>query len=240
MLGYPEQAHARAEEALDLATRLGRPFSMAFALMHSIALAHFRRDYTDIRSRAESLMEIARESGFPYWSAIASMVIGRVLVGEGQRDAGIVRMRQAMAMLLETGGELIHNYALSLLAESYLEARETEKGLAIVAEARRAIEASGQRLHEAESWRLRGELLIMLGGQELEAERSFQRALETARGQRARSWELRAATSLARFLVQHDRQGEAKSTLTPILASVTEGFESADFKDAAMLLSGLG
>jgi predicted ATPase len=212
---------------------------MAVALMYSIALAHFRRDYDVIRSRAESLMEIARANGFPYWSAIASMVIGRVLVGEGQRDAGIVRMREAMATLLETGGELIHNYALSLLAESYLEARETEKGLAIIAEARRAIEASGQRMPEAEIWRLRGELLIMLDGQELEAEHSFQRALETARAQQARSWELRAATSLARFLAQRDRQREAESNLAPIVASITEGFETADFKEAATLLGQL-
>src|SRR5262249_41518694 len=111
MLGYPEQAHGCAEEALTQATRLGRPFSIAVALMYSIALAHFRRDYAVIRSRAESLMEIAHENGFPYWSAVASMVLGRVLVGEGQRDAGIVRMREAMATLLETGGEQIHNYA---------------------------------------------------------------------------------------------------------------------------------
>ena len=135
MTGYPDQAYARAEEALELATRLGRPFSMAFALMYAIALAHFRGDYATIRPRAESLIEIARENGFPYWSAVASMVIGRVLVGEGNHDAGIVRMLDAMRTLRETGGELIYSYALNLLAESYLKGREPEKGLTVVAEA---------------------------------------------------------------------------------------------------------
>jgi hypothetical protein len=90
---------------------------------------------------------------------VASVIIGRVLVGEGNFDAGIIRMRDAMSTLREAGGELIHSYALSLLTESYLRAREPEKGLAAVAEALKEIETSGQRMHEAEIWRLRGELL---------------------------------------------------------------------------------
>jgi tetratricopeptide (TPR) repeat protein len=240
MTGYPDQAHARAEEALELATRLGRPHSMAFALMYAIALAHFRGDYTDIRPRAESLIEIARANGFPYWSAVASMVIGRVLVGEGNHDAGIVRMLDAMRTLRETGGELIYGYALSLLAESYLKGREPDKGLAVVAEALKEIETSGQRIHEAEIWRLRGELLVLHSGAEAEAERSFQRALELASRQQARSLELRAAAGIARFLSLRERRDEAKSKLAPILASIAEGFESTDFKEATALLRELG
>jgi class 3 adenylate cyclase/predicted ATPase len=239
MIGSPDQAYARAEEAVALATRLRSPFSMVFALMHAIALAHLRGDYSTIRLRAESMMQIALEQGFPYWSAIASMVIGRVLVGEGSHDAGIIRMREAMASLRETGGELIYNYALSLLAESYLMAREPEQGLAVIAEALEVVETSGQHMHEAELWRLRGELHVLRGDAEAEAERSFQRALEVARGQQARSWELRAATSLARLLSQRNRQDEARSNLAPILASFTEGYETSDFKEATALVTAL-
>ncbi|MGH7905495.1 MAG: hypothetical protein ACREP6_02600, partial [Candidatus Binataceae bacterium] len=239
MLGYSDQAHARIEEALDFANRLGRPFSMALALMYAISLAHFRGDYVNIRTRAESLIEIARESGFPYWSAVASMVIGRVLVGEGNHYAGIIRMREAMATLIETGGELIYCFALNLLAESYLKAREPQKGLAIVAEALRGIESSGQRMHEAEIWRLRGELIVLHGGGEQEVERSFQRAMEIARRQQARSWELRIATSRARFLNQRGRQAEAKEILAPIVVLFDEGHDGADFKQAVALLSTL-
>jgi ATP/maltotriose-dependent transcriptional regulator MalT len=215
------------------------PTSMAFALMYAVALAHFRGDYTNIRPRAESLIEIARANGFPYWSAVASMVIGRVLVGEGNHDAGIVRMLDAMRTLRETGGELIYGYALSLLAESYLKGREPQKGLAAVAEAFKEIETSGQRMHEAEIWRLRGELLVLRNGDEAETERSFHRALELATRQQARSLELRAANGLARFLALHGRRDEAKSRLAPIHASITEGFEDIDFKEAAALLSEL-
>ncbi len=238
-LGYTDQAHARGEEALELANRLGRPASIAFALMYAIALAHFRGDHATIRPRAESLIEIAREGGFPYWSAVASMIIGRVLVGEGNYAAGIIRMRAAMTALIESGGELIYCYALSLLAEAYLGSREPEKGLAVVAEALKVISSSGQRMHEAEIWRLRGELIVMHRGDPHETERSFQQAIEIARRQQARSWELRSATSFAAFLHFHDRREEAKAILAPILAAVSEGHESPDFKEATALMSTL-
>jgi predicted ATPase len=240
MIGSPDQAYARAEEAVAFAARLRNPFSMVFALMHAIALAHLRGDYSGIRLRAETMMQVAREQGFPYWSAVASMVIGRVLVGEGDHDAGIVRMRDAMASLRETGGELIYNYALSLLAESHLLAREPEKGLAAIAEALKGIEASGQRMHEAELWRLRGELLVLHRETNTEAESSFHRALHVARDQQARSWELRAATSLARFLLTQNRRDEARSNLAPIMEAFTEGFASTDLKAATGLLRDLG
>jgi class 3 adenylate cyclase/tetratricopeptide (TPR) repeat protein len=240
MLGYADQAQVRSEEALELAHRLGRPFSIAFALMHAIALAHWRRDYSTVRPRAESLMEIARENGFPYWSAVASMIVGRTLVGEGNHSAGIVRMREAMATLVETGGELIHCQALSLLAEAYLGAREPERGLATIAEALKRIETSDHRLHEAEIWRLRGELITLHGGSAEEAERSLRHALEVARTQRARSLELRGATSLARFLQRRGRREEARAIVAPAIDGVSEGHQSADFREAAALLDELG
>jgi hypothetical protein len=144
------------------------------------------------------------------------MVIGRVLVGEGNHDAGIVRMLDAMRTLRETGGELIYSYALNLLAESYLKGREPEKGLAAIAEALKGIETSGQHIHEAELWRLRGELLVLRSDAQAEA------------------------TSFARFLGRHGRPDEAKSKLAPIVASITEGFEDTDFKEATALLGELG
>jgi predicted ATPase len=94
-------------------------------------------------------------------------------------------------------------------------------------------------MHEAEIWRLRGELLILHGGVDTEAENSFERALQIARLQQARAWELRAATGLARLLAAHSRLDEAKAGLVPVVASITEGFADADFKEAAALLSQL-
>jgi predicted ATPase len=161
------------------------------------------------------------------------------LVGEGNFDAGIIRISDAMSTLQEVGGELIHSYAFTLPTESYLRAREPEKGLAAAADALNGIEASGQRIHEAEIWRLRGELLILHGGADTEAENSFRRALQIARLQQAHAWELRAATNLARFLAAHNRRDEAKAGLVPVVASFTEGFAETDLKQAAALLSQL-
>ena len=86
---------------------------------------------------------------------------------------------------------------------------------------------------------MRGEVVILHGGADAEAENSFQRALQIARLQQARAWELRAATSLARLLAAHNRRDEAKAGLVPVVASITEGFAEADFKEAATLLSQL-
>jgi class 3 adenylate cyclase/tetratricopeptide (TPR) repeat protein len=240
LIGCPDQARAHAEQAIALATRLGSPFSTVFALMHTIALAHLRGDYETIRPRAETMLEVAREQGFPYWSAVASMVIGRVLVGEGSYDAGVSRMCEAMATLRETGGELVYNYALSLLAEAYLLGCEPEKGLAAIEEALKGIETSGQRMHEAELWRLRGDLLLLLNDLEAEAERSIRHALQVAQAQQGRAWELRAATSLARLLLNRNQREEARSTLAAIFGQFTEGFDTADLKKASALLSPLG
>jgi tetratricopeptide (TPR) repeat protein len=240
VIGYPDRANACAEEAIEFATRIQSPFSMVFALMHTIALAHLRGDFSTIRPRAEAMIQIASEQGFPYWSAIASMAIGRTLVGEGNHDDGIAGILDAMGRLRETGGELLYNYALILLAESYLMARDPEKGLASITEALGGIEASGQHMHEAELWRLRGELLLLQREAGAEAERSFRRALQVAQDQHAPSWELRSATSLAGFLRVQQRQHEARSTLAPIVGNFTEGYESRDFKEATVLLGDLG
>jgi class 3 adenylate cyclase/tetratricopeptide (TPR) repeat protein len=239
MMGCTDQSRALVEEALELAQKLGRPFSIAFALMYTIAISHLRGDYSNIRPQAESLIEIARESGFPYWSAVASMILGRVLVGEGSHDAGIVRMRQAMTTLLEAGGELVYNFALTLLAESYLEARDPQKGLAAITEAMSNIEKSNQRMHEAELWRLRGELIALHGGSDDEVEGSLKHAMEIASGQEARAWHLRAATSAARFMLRQGRPAEGKQFLAPILALIDEGHETADYKQGLALMAEL-
>ena len=110
----------------------------------------------------------------------------------------------------------------------------------LISEALKGIETSGQRIHEAELWRLRGELLGLRSGAEAEAERSFQHALELAVRQQALSLELSAATSLSRFLGQRGRPDEAKSKLAPIIARFTEGFEDTDFKEAAAPLREVG
>ena len=160
-----------------------------------------------------------------------------MLVGEGSHDLGIIRMREALSTMTETGGDLIRCFGLSLLIDSYLMARQPERGLATVEETLKGIEESGQRLLEPEIWRLRAELLLLQGAGDGEAERSFRRALEIAHAQQSRSWELRAASGLARFLQHRGRTAEAKSVLEPVHASMTEGLDTDDYKQASATLN---
>lgn len=144
-----------------------------------------------------------------------------------------------METLIETGGELIHCYALNLLAEAYIKSREPEKGLAVVAEALKNLESSGQRLHEAEIWRPRDELIMMHGDRAGEAEDSFRHALDIAHFQQASSWELRNAARLSLFLHIDGRPEEARCILGPVIANISEGRQDSDFRDAAALLAKL-
>jgi predicted ATPase len=124
-------------------------------------------------------------------------------------------------------------------AAAYLEAGRTDEGLAIVEEMIEKCAAGGVRFYEADLHRLRGELLLAAGAQMTDAEDSFRKAITIAQRQQAKSWELRATLSLARLLMKQDRRDEARRTLTDIYNWFTEGFDTADLKDAKVLLDEL-
>ncbi|HEY6417883.1 MAG TPA: adenylate/guanylate cyclase domain-containing protein [Candidatus Binataceae bacterium] len=240
MLGYPEQALRRVEEARRYAEKLGRPHSIAFALQNAIAIASFRGEHNAIAKNAQALLELAREHGFPYWLASATMTLGRAMIESPKsRSEGMAKLRQGIDDLAAGGAGLLYQYSLCLLAEGCLHVGEIDDGLAAVAEALKGIEAAGQRMHEAETYRLRGELLLQRPGNEAAAEESFRRAIEIARRQEAKSWELRAATSLARMLAARGARDDARAILAPIHGWFTEGFDSADWKDAESMLGTL-
>ena len=129
---------------------------------------------------------------------------------------------------------------LALLGEVCLETGRAEEGLSAVREALAAVEETEARFYEAELNRLRGELLLVSGRpHESGAEASFRKAIAIAGGQKAKSWELRAATSLARLLTRRGRREEAHALLAPVHGWFTEGFDTADLKEAKGLLNGL-
>ena len=134
---------------------------------------------------------------------------------------------------------LSHN--LTLLAEAHGQVGQAEAGLAVLAEALEVIQTDGERWYEAETCRVQGELTCQTGVQNraAESEMCFQKALEVARHQQAKSWELRAATSLARLWQGQGKTSEAQELLAPVYDWFTEGFDTADLKDAKELLDGL-
>jgi predicted ATPase len=166
---------------------------------------------------------------------------GGALTALGQRGAQSGQIRQGLAAFRATGTALWGPYFLARLAEAYTQEGQVEAGLATLAEALAAAQATGERWGEAELYRLRGQLLLMPPCQDTpQAEICFQQALVIARRQQAKSWELRAAVSLARLWQQQSKRDEARALLTPAYGWFTEGLDTADLQEAKALLNELG
>jgi predicted ATPase len=149
----------------------------------------------------------------------------------------------ARKMILELWREplllgLLLFFPVALVGVYYVAFGQTEEGLVNLAEALALVEETDERHWEAEIHRLKGELLLMQGD-DAEAEASFHRAIEGARRQSAKSWELRAATSLARLWGRQGRTDEARQALAEIYGWFTEGFDTPDLKEAEVLLAQL-
>jgi predicted ATPase len=136
---------------------------------------------------------------------------------------------------------MLQSYALTLLAEVYGTTGEPAAGLTVLTEALTLTNRTGVRFYESELYRLTGELLLQQSSDnQAEAEASFHAALEIARTQQAKSWELRATTSLARLWQQQGKRAEAYALLAPLYGWFTEGFDTADLQEAKTLLEELG
>jgi predicted ATPase len=149
-------------------------------------------------------------------------------------------MRHGLTVYRAGGAELLVPYFLVLLAEGYARLGQVEAGLAVLQEGWEVMERTGEHAWHAEMSRLKGALLLQQQGQvQAEAEACFQHAIKIARQQSAKSWELRAATSLARLWQQQGKTTEARDLLAPVYAWFTDGFDTADLKDAKALLTEL-
>ncbi len=234
--GYPDQAGKRADEALQMAMRLNRPYSIAFALQYVVSVAHLRRSYEGSRAQAEALNTVARENGFPVWQACGTASIGRVLMDEGKWVEGDLMMREGMKQARSAGGELIYHYLMSLYAEGCIQHRKLDQGFRTLDEIAAGVRRTDMRMLEPELHRMRGELLLLAGRVQSEAEALFRTAMSIASAQRGKSWELRAAISLARSMLAQGRVDEARATLESVYNFFTEGFTTGDLQEAKALL----
>jgi predicted ATPase len=240
-LGRPRQALDRSCEALSLAKDLSHPQSLALALVWAAWLRQLRREGQPAREHAEAAVALSAEQGFPLWRTMGVILQGWALVEDGRKEEGIAQMRQGLADLRATGAGLWQPSFLALLAEAHAEVGEIEDGLGALDEAFAIMSRNGERAHEAELHRLRGELLLAgVTADEPRAEACFRKAVETARLQEAKSLELRAATSLARLCTNCGRSAEAHDLLAPVYGWFTEGFDTADLDAAKRLLERLG
>jgi predicted ATPase len=235
--GYPDQALVRAHDALALATALAHPFSRGHALVLASMICQFRRKAQEVYDHAEAAVSLSIEQGFPLWLAIATTLRGYALTACDQREAGLAQMRQGLSAWRATGAEVLVPYILALLAEGYEQMGHMEEGLIVLREALSVVDKTGERWYEAELHRLKGHLLLQKSSDNAtEAAWCFQQAMAIAQNQSAKSWELRAATSLARLWQRQGKGQAAYDLLAPVYGWFKEGFDTADLMDAKALL----
>jgi predicted ATPase/class 3 adenylate cyclase len=236
-LGYPVQAVQRSQEALALAQALAHPYSLSLAQHFAAYLHQRRREALAVQAQAEALLALATAQGFPLWVGFGTCWRGWALAMLGQGEAGLGQMHQGLAAVVATGQELSRPVCLVLLAEATGHAGQVAEGLRLLAEALTACEESGRGDLLAETYRLQGEFLLRLAVPDAaQAEGCFQQALDIARQQQAKSWELRAAMSRSRLWQRQGKRDEARELLAPIYDWFTEGFDTADLQEAKALL----
>lgn len=240
-LGYPEQASDRMQEALVRARELAHPYSQCMVSMYSAWLNVFCRKPSAAREDAEASITLAVEHGFPWPHAFAKPMHGWALAEEGLTDQGIREIREGLAALEHMGHSLWRPHQQGLLAAACARAGRVDEALSVIEQALATADRTGELEFAAELHRRRGALMLQRaapGGASC-AEQCFVRAIEIARRQEAKSWELRATTSLARLWCGQGRGREARDMLAPILGWFTEGFDTPDLKDAGQLLAAL-
>jgi predicted ATPase len=213
--------------------------SQSIAFFLAAQIHGIRGEEAEAHESARALLELANEKGFEMWYPVASLYLGSILVRRGQVRSGIAQMRAAVVEIAAAQNIIGHTYNLALMAEAYGSAGQTDNALRILEEALAMAGRTGERLWEAELRRLKGENLLKSSSTN-EAATCFQEALTVAREQEAKSFELRASMSLARLLHHQGNRGEARTMLVEIYNWFTEGFDTADLKDAKVLLTQLG
>jgi DNA-binding winged helix-turn-helix (wHTH) protein/predicted ATPase len=238
MLGHPARAAARIHEALTLARTLARPLSVGYACHYAAALHQWRRDHAAMQIAVDGAFEQATQHGFGILVATGTAQRGWLLAEQGQSADGLARMQEGIAALREVGADFLLPGFLASMAGTYERAGRPADGLSSVNEALALVEASGQHYWTAELHRVKGTLTRE--SDEKAAEASFREAIAIARRQGAKSFELRAATSLGRLRASRGKAAEAHALVSQIYAWFTEGFDTADLIEARALLEELG
>jgi predicted ATPase len=236
-VGFPEQALQHSQAACTLAQEVAHPLSLVHTLVIAATVHQGRREVLAAHERAAAAMTLAKEQGFPQWLARGTLLHGWALALQGQGEVGLVEIRQGLTAELATGSTLWQPYGLGLLAEACGAGGHPAEGLAALAEARAVLDTTELRYYAAELYRLQGVLLLQQAVPDAaQATACFHQALDVARQQQARSWELRAAMSLARLWQSQDKRTEARQVLDEVYRWFTEGFDTADLQEARALL----
>jgi predicted ATPase len=235
--GYPDQALETVRQAQSIARAVSHPYSQTFAVGFTSWIHLYRGEARLAEESAEASISLSTEHGFPLWLGFGRVTKGRALAELGKLEEGIDLIYQGLSVLQSSQTELQLTFLLALLAQTQQELGRIQQAFATVDDALKRVAKTAEHYFEPELYRLKGELLLESGDPYMaEAGTCFERAIEVARKQSAKSWELRATNSLGRLLKKQGRHNEARNMLAEIYNWFTEGFDTADLKDAKALL----
>jgi predicted ATPase len=213
---------------------------LAFAAFVVSAIHSMRGEVEAARAQAEACMMIADEHQITQYATLSRVLHGWSLVHLGQREGGLGELEANITHSRRTGVAFMRSWMLAAFADSYAEAGDAVRAELIIDEALKHVERTGERLWEADLYRLRGELILVSSTDDSDqAQMSLLHALEVARKQGAKSLELRAASSVAVLWRKQGRAADARTLLAPVYDWFTEGFETADLRKARAVLDSL-
>ena len=240
LLGYPEAALRDADDALKNAREIGQAATLMYALVHAPIPYTLCGNYAAAAAQAQELVALAEEKGALFWKAGGMMNQGCVLALTGKASDAIEMLISGIAAMRSTGATLWMPFYLPHLARAHAELGQFEEAWRCIGEAMTAVETTKEKWCEAEIHRTAGEIALMSPEPDAaKAEAHFERAIAIAREQKAKSWELRAAMSMARLWRDQGKRQQARDLLAPVYGWFTEGFDTLDLKEAKALLDEL-
>lgn len=239
LCGYPDQAQARLKELFARTRAIAGPFDRLMTLDFAFDLEHSLRHTQTAQEYAAEYSALTAKHPYPHCAANALVFRGWALTEQGDGEEGIVLIRQGIDQLRAMGTLLFSSQCLALLVEAHVRAGRFTQGIALVDEALAFLGELGESYWDAEFHRLKGEMLLVLGSKATGVESCYRQALAVARQQGARSLELRAAISLARLWQMHGNHADGRLLLAEIYGWFTEGFDTPDLQEAAVLLAEL-
>ena len=240
LLGYPEAALADTDTALKDARGIGQAATLMFALLNGSFTHMLRGDHAGANAQADELVALADEKAALLWKAFGMSMQGCLRALTVNASDAVHMITSGIAALRSTGGTLWTPLWLSHLTRAYAELGQFDDAWRCIGEAMSATEATKERWYEAEVHRTAGEIALKsLQSDTAKAEAYFERSLAVARQQQAKSWELRAAMSMARLWRSQGKPQQARELLAPVYGWFTEGFDTLDLKEAKALLDEL-
>ena len=209
-----------------------------YALVHALLIHIQCGNYAAANAEADELVALANEKGALFWKAQGMSKQGCILAVTGKAAEAVQMITTGIAAWRSTGSTAWMPLYLSYLARAYAELGQFEHAWRCIDEAMTAAETTKERWHEADVHRLAGEIAL-LSPEPDAAKAYFERALSVARAQQAKSWELRAAMSMARMRRDQGKHQQARDLLAPVYGWFTEGFDTLDLKEAKALLDTL-